>query len=224
MKISLIKFYSYCLLPYWIYFLLYRIADYGLTTHLEDLLRSSQGISNAELLFWGTLTITLALAAPLFLQVAGAFLASKAFSEPRAQSWPSILNFSLIEGLRAMGSVLRWSLLFVLPGIYKFLTFAFVPWVVFFSKPYHEGKVDALKESKSIFRKYALIITLLFLGGSLLWPLLESFLGVERTSLLEGPSPYLGFSAIDALLHGLITFCLSRIYFQELKAVSQEQG
>lgn len=55
-----------------------------------------------------------------------------------------------IEGLRALGWILLWSLLFLIPGIYKYIRYAFVSAVVLVDPEYMEGKVDALVESERL--------------------------------------------------------------------------
>src|SRR5690606_15340708 len=46
--------------------------------------------------------------------------------------------------------ILLYSLLFLIPGLVKMIRLIFVPLVVMIYRPYHEGKVDALKESSRL--------------------------------------------------------------------------
>ena len=58
------------------------------------------------------------------------------------QGWPLF-----VEGLRMTAYVILWSLLLILPGIYKQIRYLFVPFVVLLDPQYQQGKVDALERS-----------------------------------------------------------------------------
>ncbi len=59
--------------------------------------------------------------------------------------WPLTL-----ESLRAMGKVILWSILFILPGLYFYLRYLFVPFIVIFNREYKEGQRDALLHSSKL--------------------------------------------------------------------------
>lgn len=63
-------------------------------------------------------------------------------------------ELSLIETLRSWGKAFMWSFVFVIPGIRKFIHYTLTPYVVFFSKKYKTGEVDALEESTRVTKKY----------------------------------------------------------------------
>lgn len=107
----------------------------------------------------------------------------------------------LIEFLRSWGKTLNWSFLFILPGIWKWLCYTFVPFVVLFSKKYERGEVDALEQSSSVFRTswgktlifvivfsiaIPLMITSLFDGYREIWttPVKTSLLGLGEYVLM----------------------------------------
>ena len=74
------------------------------------------------------------------------------------------------ESLRALGITLLWSLLLILPGIYKYFRFLFVINVVLLDPKYMNGEVDALKESERLTK--GIWIPLMFLSvlsGVLMW-------------------------------------------------------
>lgn len=78
-----------------------------------------------------------------------------------------------IESIRAIASVLRWSLLFLLPGLFKQLRYYFVPYVVLFHPGYDRGEVDALKSSNSTLKGATFWFLFIFLGDLLVLALLE---------------------------------------------------
>lgn len=70
-----------------------------------------------------------------------------------------------LEGLRALGWILLWSLLFLLPGIYKYVRYSFVNAVVLLDPDYMSGKVDALEESHRLTEAIWIQLLLLILVG-----------------------------------------------------------
>jgi len=55
-----------------------------------------------------------------------------------------------IEGIRALAVCLMWTLLLILPGIYKYIRLFFVPYVVIADPAYQTGQRDALAYSNDI--------------------------------------------------------------------------
>lgn len=56
------------------------------------------------------------------------------------------------EMLRASALTLLWSLLFIIPGIFKYLRWSFVPFVVIANPRYAKGEIDALSESNRLIK------------------------------------------------------------------------
>ena len=56
----------------------------------------------------------------------------------------------ILEGLRAFAQVLMFLLLLIIPGIFKYVRFYFVPLVVLFDSEYDHGSVDALEKSNAL--------------------------------------------------------------------------
>lgn len=86
-------------------------------------------------------------------------------------SWESI-NDTLKENLRAIGSVLTWSLLLVIPGFVRFFQLWWVPWVTLSSPSYQAGQIDALRASRLFFKFYAKRLLFLVLLFEMVLPLL----------------------------------------------------
>lgn len=88
------------------------------------------------------------------------------------QAWTQIVSKYasplMVEGLRMTGNILMWSILFLIPGLYKQIKYLFVPFVVLFDSQYHSGKVDALKRSSQLTSGLFWILSLLvFISFSL---------------------------------------------------------
>ncbi len=91
----------------------------------------------------------------------------------------------MAESLRALAMTILWTLVFILPGAYKYVRYFLVGYVVVSDPDYKNGKVDALEESNRLVKGitlqlFMLIAILGFLEG---W---QSALR-ERFSLVEAP-------------------------------------
>jgi hypothetical protein len=89
----------------------------------------------------------------------------------KSEFWPYALKHShafLIESIRALGMTLLWMLALILPGVFKYLRYCFVPYIVLADPEYEKGNVDALERSNELIRGITLILFLLFLALGLL--------------------------------------------------------
>lgn len=81
------------------------------------------------------------------------------------QSWFSFASQHIwpltIESLRVITSVLLWSLLFIIPGIFRYTRLSLYPYVIYFDNDYKEGKKDVLTASNDLVRGVGLIIFLI---------------------------------------------------------------
>lgn len=170
----------------------YQFLDLSLTSVLEKLFRSSDG---APTWVWGIafLSVVLNILAPLMI-------AFWLLNSLRAKSVLADFEFLLIENLRAWGSTFLWSLLLILPGLYKWLSYSLVPYVVLFSKKYSEGQVDALEFSTVVFKKCWLKVLFLVLFFGLILPLVltTGFDGYRKIWIT--PVASLFISALDFMV------------------------
>lgn len=113
---------------------------------MENLFRSPQGTPN-WVWFVAAFSVFVNLLFPLMIS----YWLLVQFK--KSHDWGEEFQQMVIEHMRAWGKIITWSLLLILPGLYKWLALTFVPYVVLFSKKYHAGEVDALKQSARIFRK-----------------------------------------------------------------------
>jgi len=176
---------------------LYQFLDLSLTSILEKLFRSSDG---APPWVWGIalVSVVLNILAPLVI-------AFWLLNSLRAKSAPADFEFLLIENLRAWGSTFLWSLLLILPGLYKWLSYSLVPYVVLFSKKYSEGQADALELSTLVFKKcwYKILILVLFFGLVLPLVLTTGFDGYRKIWLTPVASLLVSLLDYSVLILGL---------------------
>ncbi len=125
-------------------------------------------------------------------------------------------NHICIETLRAWGKTLAWSLLFILPGIWKFLEYSLVPFVVTGSKEYDQGREDALKTSSLIVRRHWGKIIGVFLCFHLFLPLIFTSLFDAYRLIWKTPIASLTLNLIDTYLLVLSTQILFRIFRREV--------
>ncbi|MGZ3768883.1 MAG: hypothetical protein ACXVCP_03985 [Bdellovibrio sp.] len=130
------------------------------------------------------------------------------------------LNQIYIETLRSWGKTLLWSLLFILPGIWKFIEYGLVPFVVTSSPKYDDGKEDALKRSAEIVRHHKLLVAGVFIFFHIFIPLTLSALFDSYRLLWKTPISSLLLSALDAYLLLISTQILFNIFKKEEKHVT----
>ena len=124
----------------------YQSFDAGLTHLLEGFFRSPDGTPN-----WVWFVVLFSVFVNLIFPLMISYWLLVQFK--KSHDWMDEFQQMIIESLRAWGRILTWSFFLILPGLYKWLTLTFVPYVVLFSKKYHAGEVDALQHSQKLFRK-----------------------------------------------------------------------
>ncbi|MNL47470.1 hypothetical protein D3C87_1702610 [compost metagenome] len=112
--------------------------------------------------------------------------------------------------------MLLWGLFFILPGLWKFLQYSLVPFVVTSSEKYDQGKEDALQASANVFRKNWGKILGLFLLFHIFIPLVLTGLFDAYRLLWKTPVASLGLNLIDTYLLILSTQILFRIFRSEV--------
>ncbi|GIL17885.1 MAG: hypothetical protein BroJett040_16360 [Oligoflexia bacterium] len=155
-----------------LFHLFITFSDQGLTQLMQTELNSKNGVGP---LIWvyGLISLFLSLLSPLITILL--VLAAKQ-SLGVLQFLGRNLNQLFIEEMRASGKALLWSIPLILPGVWKFIEFTFVPFVVIKDPDYALGKLDALRTSSLITRKYFFrLIGILFLFSVFFPLILTSF-------------------------------------------------
>ena len=135
------------------------LTEQVITKQVEQLVRSKDGLSG---MLWVYVSISLASAIlfPIFTGMVASFsilrdsLKSQDDKISFFKFFKSRLELSLIESFRAWGKGFLWCFVFILPGIWKFISYILTPYVVLFSQRYQRGEVDALEYSAVICKKY----------------------------------------------------------------------
>jgi len=139
---------------------------------------------------------------------------------PTSNSWFLFFHHygaqSLIETLRSWGQCLLYSLLLILPGLWKFLEYTFVSWVVCFDPRYEKGEVDALKTSSQFFRQRWFTIVVIMLIFAIVLPLIITSLFEDYRLIWMTPGPALALHFVDTLIHLIYFQIITLIYFRLL--------
>lgn len=186
-------------------FLASRLLDQWLTDQTFVAMNATS--NGVQLLFlYGVLTFITG----AFLPVLATLIVFKAW-RLRAQSLNSTFNQVVKEELRAFGSILNWSFLLILPGLWKMIEYVFVPWVVALDPDYEEGRVDALKESRRLFYRVWGRLVPFVLFTTIVVPLvLTSF--DEYRSFEDHPFTASGMSLLDLGLFIVFQYVLLKIW------------
>lgn len=188
-------------------FWLYTLVDQQLTELIQTQLGSTEGTPKTVWLF----VVTLMLFHMIFPLITQTFVFASVLNEPWLKLFKGKFSWAFKESLRSWGSVLLWSLAFVLPGFFRYCQLVFVNFVVMLNPNYEKGEVDALQASKKVFsKKWKSVVFYLFLFGAMipvgLLPL-ESFSQIFKT-------PWIAtlLSGLQLVLFVLSTLIFSFIY------------
>ena len=127
-------------------------SDQVITRKVEAIISSKDGLNNT-IWFWAGLSLFTTILFPLLTALLSSFCIIK--SDKNLKNFVGEnLELSFVETLRAWGSAFMWSFVLILPGLRKFIHYTFTPHVVFFSRRYKAGEVDALEYSEVIAKKF----------------------------------------------------------------------
>lgn len=192
--------------------------DQYLNLHIENALRDPNGAQN-QVYFFGFLSIISSILFPVILTAVALYSLNTltGWTKSLGEFLGKNLNQIYIETLRSWGKTLLWSLLFILPGVWKFLEYSLVPLVVTSSQKYDEGKEDALKKSASIVRhNWGKILGVFLLFHLFIPVILSSFFDSYRL-IWKTPVASLVLSALDTYLLLVSTHILFNIYRSEVR-------
>ena len=201
-------------LPLFLLVVVSNNIDQYLNIQVEQALQSPVGATTQVYIF-GFLSILSSVIFPVLLVTMALFALS---NRPSVKEFfKKYLNQVFIETLRSWGKVLLWSLLFILPGIWKYIELIFVPFVVTSSQSYDEGRIDALEASSFIFRHHWLKILGILLLFHLFIPLvLTGFFDAYRL-LWKTPIASLVLSLLDTYILLFSTQLLFNVFQNEVR-------
>jgi hypothetical protein len=120
-----------------------------------------------------------------------------------------------VESLRALAMTLIWTMALILPGLFKYVRYMFVPYVVVSEPEYYTGQVDALEKSNQLVKGYTfqLVIILVVLTAT---ELLRGSLR-EQFPLFQNPVPAIALAAGFYAFNIFTNILLFRVYQLRLK-------
>jgi len=136
--------------------------DQHINSKVENILRSQDGFSS-NLWMYISISLISSLFFPLFLTLIACFgfgysitAPNLAIYKPKSFShfFSSTFELSFLESIRAIGVSFLWGFLLIIPGLIKYSFYLLTPFVVFFSKKYQNGEVDALELSEMISKRF----------------------------------------------------------------------
>lgn len=203
--------------PLFILVVLSSNIDQYLNMRVEDALRNPQGAA-PQVYWFGFMSVLSSIIFPILL-ITTALYAMKAsrFTESLHDFYGKYINQVFIETLRTWGKTLMWSLLFILPGIWKYLEYSLVPFVVTSSTRYDDGKIDALQASAYVFRRHWFKILGILIVFHLFIPLVLASLFDSYRSISETPVASLMLNLLDTYLLIISTQLLFNVFQDEVK-------
>ncbi|WP_374028742.1 hypothetical protein [Bdellovibrio bacteriovorus] len=205
-------------LPLFVLVVLSSNIDQYLNLHIESALRDPNG-AQQQVYLWGFLSIISSIVFPVLLMTVALYALNTlvGFADGLESFLGKNLNQVAIETLRSWGKTLLWSLLFILPGVWKYIEYSLVPLVVTTSKRYDEGKEDALQKSSQIVRRNFGKVFGVFVLFHLFLPVLLSGLFDSYRLVWKTPLASLVLSALDTYLLLVSTHILFNIFRSEVR-------
>ncbi len=201
------------LIPILIFFWISSFFEHYLTQKIEAIINSSDP-STLALIGFGSLHLSNGIFFPTLvtlLALSRLRNARNTVASPyKIEASPSEQLF--IETFRSWGKTIWWFLAFIIPGLYKFMAYSYVPHVVFLDPSYDQGTSDALKASEVQFRKRIPSTIFVFVVFYLVFPImLSSFLDSFK-DFNETPWLALLVSAFNGLLSLFAFLLLAEIF------------
>ena len=213
-----LKVFKKVFLPLFALVVLSNNIDQYLNLKMENALRDPLGVQT-QVIYYGFFSILSSIFFPVLLISVAlfAFTNLENLQKSLQDFWARYLNQMYIETLRSWGKTLLWSLLFILPGVWKYIQYTMVPFVVASSKEYDEGRLDALKGSAQVVRRHWFkVIAILILFHLLIPGLLTTLFDAYRL-IWKTPVQSLFLSALDTYLLLFSTHILFNIFRSEVK-------
>lgn len=205
------------LVPILIFFWISSIFEQFLVRQIERLINSADP-STLSLILYGALHLLNGIIFPTLVSVLVLSRLRNAHQIPAAASYKieaSPFEQLFIETLRSWGMTIWWFFVLILPGLYKFIAYSYVPYIVFLNPAYDHGQIDALKASEQQFRRRWMATTLVFIVFYFVFPImLSSFLDSYRDF---NNTPFLAIlvSALNGLISLLAFLLLAEMFLRD---------
>lgn len=218
-------------LPIFLALLIAGNLDQFINLKIEGILRSPNGLSQM-IWMYGFLSIFSSLLFPLIVSFFASFALSKSiqnheYNQFKPFSLKTFLgdNFELsfIETLRAWGKTFLWTFLFIIPGLIKFFLYIPVPFVVFFSRRYQNGEVDALKLSQKISRKHWFWLAVYMMMFTFVVPMILS-ISLDQYRVFREYFVYASLlTAVDTIIIIVFHYYILKLILQFIKDFDVEE-
>ena len=196
------------------------IVDQSLNRQIDSIIRSSQGLSNM-IFVWGAASLLSTLFFPLLISL----LCSQTLANQNSAFWVMFnekFELGLIETLRAWGKIFLWSFVFIIPGVVKYTYYLMSPFVVFFSKKYAAGEVDALEYSTQLSKKFFWRLNFWLFLFYLMIPIATSTLLDEYKLFSLHPVSAIACVALESFLILAFHFFILKLFFKYLNEFENE--
>lgn len=192
--------------------------DQYLNLYIENALQDPMG-SQQRVYFFGFLSLISAVIFPTLLVTTALYALNLqiGWTQSLGTFLKKNLNQVYIENLRSWGKTLLWALLFILPGIWKYVQYTMVPLVVTSSQKYDAGLEDALAMSSKIVRHNWFKIILVLFVFQILLPLVMASVFSSYRLIWKTPVQSLALSALDTYLLLISTHLLFIIFRNEVR-------
>jgi len=208
-------------LPLFVLSLIYTSIDQLLTINIDDALKSPNGPVNV-VWFYGFISLIFGIVFPIL----GILVVIYGAKTPDANEKGLVhfigrhLNQLSIEILRSWGKTLLWSMLLILPGVWKYIEYTMIPFVVTLSKPYDRGEEDALAASSQVVKHRLLKISAILFVFHLFLPSVLTVFFDEYRLVWHTPVAALALNFVDVYLFILSTQLLMTVFEQEIQEPS----
>ena len=128
----------------------------------------------------------------------------------------------LIESLRAWGKILLYTLALVIPGVWKWASTLFVPYVVLFSKNYPAGQVDAISMSAEVFKRIWFRTILVLVVFSITIPLFITTSFDQYREIWNHPVGATLLGLVDYVSISISLFLLLKFFITASREVKNE--
>lgn len=192
--------------------------DQYLNLHIENALRDPGGVQQ-QVLFYGFFAILSSVLFPVLLVAFCLYGLNNlvVWKETLEDFLKKFLNQMYIETMRAWGKTLLWSLVLILPGLWKYTEYILVPFVVTSSPRYDQGKEDALEMSAYVVKHNLGKISLVLFFFHLFIPMIIATFFDSYRLIWKTPIASLALSALDTYLLLVSTHLLFNIFKREVR-------
>jgi hypothetical protein len=213
-------------LPLFVLTLIYTSLDQVLTLNIDEALRTTEPGAMNWIWLYGFLSLVTGIVFPILglLVVLYGAKTSDASERGLYHFIQQHLNQLSIEILRSWGKTLMWSLVLIVPGLWKYIEYTLIPFVVTASKRYDRGETDALLESSRVVKQHLLKVCAILLVFHLILPAVLTVFFDDYRLVWHTPLPALVLTLLDVYLFIISTQLLLDVFEKDLEEISHAES